>query len=201
MFERYDEPARRTLFFARYEASRMGVPSIETEHLLLGLIREPRGHAGRLLLNLPLGDIRRELESRRAHEKLPLRVEIPFSAEAKRVLEYACEEADALTHRHIGPEHLLLGLIRESGSRAATTLAQHGMRLESTREQTRDSSLAPAAKPVPRIAAQIQLEQIIESTRQLQLAMGRYGNFEAAQLVAELLLDLETLKSLLDEQQ
>ena len=51
------------------------------------------------------------------------------------------------------------------------------MRLESTREQTRDSSLAPAAKPVPRIAAQIQLEQIIESTRQLHLAMGRYGNF------------------------
>ena len=52
MFERYDEPARRTLFYARFEASRLGVRSIETEHLLLGLMRAPRGHAGKVLLTL-----------------------------------------------------------------------------------------------------------------------------------------------------
>jgi ATP-dependent Clp protease ATP-binding subunit ClpC len=201
MFERYDEPARRTVFFARYEASELGVPSIETEHLLLGLIREPRGHSGNLLLALPRADIRRELETKRTDKKIPVAIGMPFSAETKRVLEFACEEADGLTHRHIGPEHLLLGLLRETASRAATTLARHGMRLESAREQIRDSYTAPAAKPNPKSAAQRQLEQIIGSTRQLELDMGQSGNYEVAQFVHDLLADLQTLKSLLDEQQ
>jgi ATP-dependent Clp protease ATP-binding subunit ClpC len=71
MFELYDEPARRTLFFARYEASRLGVPSIESEHLFLGLMREPKSHAGRLLLTLPLAEIRKALESNRGAQKIP----------------------------------------------------------------------------------------------------------------------------------
>jgi ATP-dependent Clp protease ATP-binding subunit ClpC len=199
MFERYDEPARRTLFFARFEASRLGISSIETEHLLLGLMREPGGHAGRLLLSLPIADIRREMESTRSDKKLSTSVEIPFSAETKRVLQYACEEADGLTHRHIGPEHLLLGLMRETNSRAATTLSRHGMRLEGAREQIRDSYTAAAAKPVPRSAVLAQLEQIMESTRQLSISLS--GDPDAALQVDLLLQELETLKSLLDEQQ
>jgi ATP-dependent Clp protease ATP-binding subunit ClpC len=199
MFERYDEPARRTLFFARFEASRLGISSIETEHLLLGLMREPGGHAGRLLLSLPIADIRREMESTRSDKKLSTSVEIPFSAETKRVLQYACEEADGLTHRHIGPEHLLLGLMRETNSRAATTLSRHGMRLEGAREQIRDSYTAAAAKPVPRAAVQAQLEQIMESTRQLSISLS--GDPDAALQVDLLLQELETLKSLLNEQQ
>src|SRR5262245_8136555 len=200
MFERYDEPARRTLFFARYEASKLGVRSIETEHVLLGLIREPRGPAGRLLLTLPLTDIRKELESHRTAEKIETSVEIPFSPETKRVLQHACDEADGLTHRHIGPEHLLLGLLKEPGSRAAIALARYGLQLVGAREQIRELIRDAAAKPVPKSAVMTQLEQIIESTRQLELAMGQSGNFEAAQQVTFLLLDLETLKSLLDEQ-
>ena len=148
MFERYDESARRTLFFARYEASRLGVLSIETEHLLLGLMREPSGPAGTLLLALPLRDIRKELERDRAGEKVLPSVEIPFSPETKRVIQYACDEADELTDRHIGPEHLLLGLLRETDSRAASTLARHGMRLDGAREQLRALRAAAAAKHV-----------------------------------------------------
>jgi ATP-dependent Clp protease ATP-binding subunit ClpC len=201
MFERYDEPARRTLFFARFEASRLGISSIETEHVLLGLMREPRGHARRLLLALPLAEIRTEMQSRRTAEKIATSVEIPLSVETKRVLEYACEEADGLTHRHIGPEHLLLGLMREADCRAASTLARHGLRLESAREQIRESFAAGAARSVSQSAVLEQLEYIMESAGNLETDMEQSGNFEAAQRVEFLLIDLQTLKSLLDERQ
>jgi ATP-dependent Clp protease ATP-binding subunit ClpC len=198
MFERYDEPARRTLFFARFEATRLGVPSIETEHLLLGLMREPRGHAGRLLLTLPLADIRKELEKGSTSTKIATSVEIPFSAETKRVLQHACDEADGLGHRHIGTEHLLLGLMREPDVRAATALARYGMQLEVARERLRDLSGAAAAKPIPKSAVLTQLEQVMESTRQLRTSLS--GHDDAGLQVQLLLLELETLKSLLDEQ-
>jgi ATP-dependent Clp protease ATP-binding subunit ClpC len=199
MFERYDEPARRTLFFARFEASRLGVPSIETEHLLLGLMREPRGPAGTLLFALPLRDIRKELERDRAGEKILESVEIPFSVETKRVLHYAREEADELTHGHIGPEHLLLGLLRETDCRAASTLARHGMRLEGTREKIRELGSARAGTLVPKTAVQAQLDQIIESTHLLYKSLE--GDPDVAFQVHLLLLELEMLKSLLDGQQ
>jgi ATP-dependent Clp protease ATP-binding subunit ClpC len=197
MFERYDDPARRTLFFARYEASRLGVRSIETEHVLLGLMREPGGPAGRLLLTLPLTDVRKELESNRTAEKIETSVEIPFSSETKRVLQHACDEADELTHRHIGPEHLLLGLMGESQSRAATTLARYGMQLDGARERVRELSAA-AMSPAPKSAVQAQLEQIMESARRLSMSLS--GNPDAAMQVDLLLMDLESLKSLLGEQ-
>jgi ATP-dependent Clp protease ATP-binding subunit ClpC len=198
MFELYNEPARRTLFFARFEASRLGVTSIETEHLLLGLLREPRGAVGTLLLALPLREIRKELERNRTDEKISTSVEIPFSAETKRVLEHASDEADELEHRHIGPEHLLLGLLREKDCVAATTLARHGVQLASARERIRELSAA-AAKPVPKSAVQAQLGLIIESAHQLNLLLS--SDPDTGLQMHMLLLELETLKSLVDQQQ
>jgi ATP-dependent Clp protease ATP-binding subunit ClpC len=199
MFERYDEPARRTLFFARFEASRLGIHSIETEHVLLGLMREPRGHAGRLLLTLPLADVRAELEATRTAEKIETSVEIPFSAETKRVLQHACDEADGLAHHHITPDHLLLGLLREPASRAATALARHGMELEAARERIRELSSSATATTVPRSAIRTQLEQIMESASRLTASLS--GNPDAAMQAHLLLLELESLKLLLDDQQ
>ena len=89
MFERYTERARRVLFFARYEASQLGSISIETEHLLLGLIREGKGLTSRIFArsHLSLENIRKEIEGRTVfREKVSTSVEIPFSAETKRVL-------------------------------------------------------------------------------------------------------------------
>ena len=89
MFERYTERARRVLFFARYEASQLGSISIETEHLLLGLIREGKGLTSRIFArsHLSLESIRKEIEGRTVfREKVSTSVEIPFSAETKRVL-------------------------------------------------------------------------------------------------------------------
>ena len=137
MFERYTERARRVLFFARYEASQLGSVSIETEHLLLGLIREGKGLTSRIFArsHLSLEQIRKEIEGRTVfREKVSTSVEIPFSAETKRVLQYAAEEADRLLHSYIGTEHLLLGILREERSVAATILMEKGMRLNTVRE-------------------------------------------------------------------
>ena len=137
MFERYTERARRVLFFARYEASQLGSISIETEHLLLGLIREGKGLTSRIFQrsHLSLETIRKEIEGRTVfREKVSTSVEIPFSAETKRVLQFAAEEADRLLHNYIGTEHLLLGILREERSVAATILMEKGMRLNTVRE-------------------------------------------------------------------
>ena len=137
MFERYTERARRVLFFARYEASQLGSVSIETEHLLLGLIREGKGLTSRIFSrsHLSLESIRKEIEGRTvSREKVSTSVEIPFSAETKRVLQFAAEEADRLLHNYIGTEHLLLGILREERSVAASILTEKGMRLNTVRE-------------------------------------------------------------------
>ena len=137
MFERYTERARRVLFFARYEASQLGSISIETEHLLLGLIREGKGLTSRIFArsHLSLEGIRKEIEGRTVfREKVSTSVEIPFSTETKRVLQFAAEEADRLLHNYVGTEHLLLGILREERSVAASILFEKGMRLNTVRE-------------------------------------------------------------------
>ncbi|HYN06814.1 MAG TPA: ATP-dependent Clp protease ATP-binding subunit [Vicinamibacterales bacterium] len=159
MFERYTERARRVLFFARYEATQLGSTSIETEHLLLGLIREGKGLTSRIFArsHLSLESIRKEIEGRTIfREKVSTSVEIPFSAETKRVLQFAAEEADRLLHTYIGTEHLLLGILREERSVAASILYEKGMRLASVREdivQLLNEKTAPARpKETPLLA-------------------------------------------------
>jgi ATP-dependent Clp protease ATP-binding subunit ClpC len=138
MFERYTEQARRVLFFARYECTLLGSPSIEPEHLLLGIMREHSGITQRIFTDakVTLDVIRRELEAvLKRPEKLSESVEIPFDPGAKRVLQYAAEESSALGHNYIGPEHLLVGIVREEESLAARLLASHGIRLDELRTQ------------------------------------------------------------------
>ncbi len=137
MFERYTERARRVLFFARYEASQLGSISIETEHLLLGLIREGKGLTSRIFArsHLSLEGIRKDVEGRTVfREKVSTSVEIPFSTETTRVLQFAAEEADRLLHNYVGTEHLLLGILREERCVAASILVEKGMRLNAVRE-------------------------------------------------------------------
>ena len=107
MFERYTEKARRVIFFARYEASQFGSPFIETEHLLLGLLREDKALTNRFLRShASIESIRKQIEGRTPiREKVSTSVDLPLSQECKRVLAYAAEEAERLTHKHIGTEH------------------------------------------------------------------------------------------------
>jgi ATP-dependent Clp protease ATP-binding subunit ClpA len=138
MFERYTEQARRALFFARYEVSQLGSVVIDTEHLLLGLIRESKGLCGPIFARFGISreDIRRELEGRSAfRERVATPVEIPFSKPAKRVLQFAAQEADALSHNYIGTEHLLLGILREERSVAGSLLIAKGLALQPVRDE------------------------------------------------------------------
>src|SRR5437870_4494883 len=137
MFERYTETARRAIFFARYEASQFGAQSIEPEHLLLGVSREDKPL---LIQILPDGEetlerIRRSIEDHSpTKERVPTSVELPLAPETKRVLHYAHDESDHLKHRHIGTEHLLLGLMRAEDSVAARILFELGLRLDAMRD-------------------------------------------------------------------
>src|SRR5512140_3486595 len=135
MFERYTEKARRVIFFGRYEASQFGSPYIETEHLLLGLLREDKRLSNKLLPIESVAEIRKTVELRTViREKVSTSVDLPLSNECKRVLAYAAEEAVSLGHRYIGTEHLLLGLFREKNSFGAELLTNLGLSLEETRQ-------------------------------------------------------------------
>src|SRR6188474_2354985 len=147
MFERYTEKARRVIFFARYEASQFGAPAIEPEHLLLGLMREDKTLTARFFprAQVSIESIRKEIEGRTLlREKISTSVELPLAPETKRVLAYAHEESDRLQHRHIGTEHLLLGLLREERSMAAEILYERGLRLNAVRDEIARQSGAEA---------------------------------------------------------
>src|ERR1700744_300987 len=141
MFERYTEKARRVIFFARYEASQFGSPYIETEHLLLGLLREDKALANRFLRShAAVESIRKQIEGHTTiREKVSTSVDLPLSHECKRVLAYGAEEAERLNHKHIGTEHLLLGLLREEKCFAAEILHERGLRLSTIREELQRS--------------------------------------------------------------
>src|SRR5580658_5238769 len=137
MFERYTEKARRVIFFARDEASQFGSPYIESEHLLMGLLREDKALTNRFLHSHgSVESIRKQIEAHTTmREKVSTSVDLPLSNESKRVLAYAAEEAERLGHKHIGTEHLLLGLLREEGCFAAELLNERGVKLETVREE------------------------------------------------------------------
>jgi ATP-dependent Clp protease ATP-binding subunit ClpC len=190
MFERYTERARRVLFFARYEATQLGSNSIETEHLLLGLIREGKGLTSRIFArsHLSLESIRKEIEGRTVfREKVSTSVEIPFSAETKRVLQFAAEEADRLLHTYIGTEHLLLGILREERSVAASILYEKGMRLASVREdivQLLNEKTAPARPKETPLLAEFSRDLTEAAMRnQLDPLVGREVELERVQQV------------------
>jgi len=194
MFERYTESARRTLFFARYEASQRGSVSIASEHLLLGLIREVNSPVGRLLVKFHVSPavVLQEVDARaRSGERVPPSMEIPFSEETKHCLRFAAEEADRLHHNHIGPEHLFLGLLRVDRSLAASILAAQGVTLEKARDEI-GSELPPPSPPDETTAGDGRLEAIKLLVEQL----GRTDadSVEGRSLVARIHRAIDALK-------
>jgi len=130
MFERFTETTRRVIFFARYEASEYGSRHIDTEHLLLGLMREDFPLITAMIgSTISVDAIRQEIEKHiQRGERFSVGIEVPLSAESSRVLQFAGEEADRLAQQHVGTEHMLLALLREKNARAATILRQYGAR-------------------------------------------------------------------------
>lgn len=199
MFERYTENARRVLFFARYESSQLGDLQITIEHLLLGLGRATTGTAARILRErgISIEDIRQEIARHSAvREKVSTSVEIPFNNETKRVLQFAAEEADGLRHSHIGTEHLLLGVLREENSRAATILMTRGLRAGELRE-----TLARLIRNDGPSSHRTEVSALIHGINQLleRLAAITAGSGDARSLVDEIRQRVSALERRMNE--
>ncbi|MHB8171920.1 MAG: ATP-dependent Clp protease ATP-binding subunit [Thermincolia bacterium] len=137
MFGRFTERAQRVLILAQEEARRLNYDYVGTEQLLLGLIREQDGIAGRVLIGMgiSLDKVRAEIERIIGRGDSPLVGEISFTPRAKKVLELSLDEARHLGHNYIGTEHLLLGLIREGEGVASKVLINLGANLEVVRNK------------------------------------------------------------------
>jgi len=138
MFERLTDRARKVMALANQEAQRFNHEYIGTEHILLGLVKEGSGVGANVLKNLDI-DLRKvRLEVEKLVKSGPDMVtmgKLPQTPRAKKVIEYAIEEARSLNHNYVGTEHLLLGLLREHDGVAAQVLMNLGLKLEEVREE------------------------------------------------------------------
>ncbi|MBX3372946.1 MAG: ATP-dependent Clp protease ATP-binding subunit [Phycisphaeraceae bacterium] len=138
MFERLTDRARKVMALANQEAQRFNHEYIGTEHILLGLVKEGSGVGANVLKNLDI-DLRKvRLEVEKLVKSGPDMVtmgKLPQTPRAKKVIEYAIEEARSLNHNYVGTEHLLLGLLREQDGVAAQVLMNLGLKLEEVREE------------------------------------------------------------------
>src|SRR3954468_3791520 len=138
MFERFTDRARKVMALANQEAQRFNHEYIGTEHILLGLVKEGSGVGATVLKNLDI-DLRKvRLEVEKLVKSGPDMVtmgKLPQTPRAKKVIEYAIEEARNLNHNYVGTEHLLLGLLRERDGVAAQVLMNLSLKLEEVREE------------------------------------------------------------------
>ena len=137
-FNRFTERARKVLNLAQEEAQRLNHNYIGTEHLLLGLVREGEGVAAKVLINLgvDLEGVRQAIEAIIGRGDRVVLGEVGLTPRAKKVIEFAVDEARLLNHHYIGTEHLLLGLIRQGDGIGAGVLESFGLNLQDVRAKT-----------------------------------------------------------------
>ena len=138
MFERFTDRARKVMALANQEAQRFNHEYIGTEHILLGLVKEGSGVGATVLKNLDVDIKKLRLEVEKLVKSGPDMVtmgKLPHTPRAKKVIEYAIEEARSLNHNYVGTEHLLLGLLRETEGIAAQVMMNLGLRLEDVRQE------------------------------------------------------------------
>ena len=138
MFKRFTERARRVIILAREEAELYRHEYLGTEHILQGVIKDGGGIAVAIVQKsgVDLTQLKKELEKSLARSSNSLIIgDIPFTSRAKKVLEFAVEEARSLNHNYIGTEHLLLGLLKEKEGVACRVLNSFGMFFDDVREK------------------------------------------------------------------
>jgi hypothetical protein len=147
-WQRFTERARRIVFFAQEEAGRLGEHYVSSEHLLLGLLREPDPLACRILDRLGIlpERVRAEIELLVAKGDGTMGQEMQLTPRAKRVIDLAYDEARQLNNNYIGSEHMLLGLIREAEGLAGRVLLGLGADLEKARQIINDLQSMSADK-------------------------------------------------------
>jgi ATP-dependent Clp protease ATP-binding subunit ClpC len=153
MFKKFTERARRVIILAREEAERYNHEYLGTEHILLGILKDGGGIAITVLQKSGVNLERLNLEVKKNLPHSPhhsIGTEIPFSPRAKKVLEYAVEEAKAMGHNYIGTEHILLGLIKEKDGVASKILTSMGIKFSQAREYTLNLLQEPFTSPKER---------------------------------------------------
>ncbi|NQU77042.1 MAG: AAA family ATPase, partial [Planctomycetes bacterium] len=138
MFERFTDRARKVMALANQEAQRFNHEYIGTEHILLGLVKEGSGVGANVLKNLgvDLHKVRMEVEKLvKSGPDMVTMGKLPQTPRAKKVIEFAIEEARALNHNYVGTEHMLLGLLREEDGVAARVLMNLQLKLNDVREE------------------------------------------------------------------
>jgi ATP-dependent Clp protease ATP-binding subunit ClpC len=138
MFERFTDRARKVMALANQEAQRFNHEYVGTEHILLGLVKEGQGVAANVLHNLQVDLKKIRLEVEKIVKSGPAMVtmgKLPQTPRAKKVIEFAIEEARNLGHNYVGTEHLLLGLLREHDGVAAQVLMNLGLKLDEVRAE------------------------------------------------------------------
>jgi hypothetical protein len=178
MFERYTEKARRVIFFGRYEASQFGSSHIETEHLLLGLLREDKRAFRWVPKAQPPEVIRQRIENWTPRvPSISTSVDLPLSEASKHVLHRAMDEADRLNSKHIGTEHLFLALLQEPDCQTAKLLqdfgadlarlrvefASHEVEVPSIADRARDRLLQSAVETITIHGTQLPLRVVLET--------------------------------------
>ena len=160
IWERFTKRARQVFSYAQEEAKRLNHSYIGGEHLLIGLLREDGGVAGRVLreLGLETNRVRTVVERLTGGKSsgTPFS-KIELAPSTKRVLEYALEEAGRMNQHYVSTEHLLLGMVRQSDSRAVEVLRKFGVTQEQIRRQTRrmlreNPATAGATETAPRLS-------------------------------------------------
>ena len=137
-FERFSESARKVLTRAQGAAQRLGHNYIDTEHLLLGLAQQESGVASKVLANLgiPANKVQPAVEFLIGKgQKSSTTEEVGLAPRAKKVIEFAIDEARRFNASYIGAEHILLGLLREKEGIAYNVLENLGVTLEKAREE------------------------------------------------------------------
>src|SRR5947209_7095597 len=174
-FDKFTERARKVLSLAQEEAQRFQHNYIGTEHLLLGLVREGEGVAAKVLANLgvELHKVRSSVEFIIGRGDRIVLGEIGLTPRAKKVIEYAVDEARRLNHHYIGTEHLLLGLVREGHGIAAGVLESLGVNLEKVRTQT------------IQVLSQLSGTQIVETPTPLTVPLRQTEAFKSIQSLAQ----------------
>lgn len=146
MFEKFTDGVRSTISIAREEAGQAVCAYVEPEHLLLGLLRADEVLAGRFLPSQAnVESIRDQIRAHAPGEGATPGRELTLSKLAKWVLAYAAEEAECLSDRHIGTEHLLVGLLRTEDSFAAKILCSYGLSVSTVRTDLK--SIPPLNRP------------------------------------------------------
>ncbi len=188
MYERFTDRARKVMQLANQEAQRFNHEYIGTEHILLGLVKEGSGMAANVLkaLDCDLDKIRLEVEKLvQSGPDMVTIGKLPQTPRAKKVIEYAMEEARNLNHNYVGTEHLLLGLLREQEGVAAQVLMNLTLDLEDVRltivgtsaRNAQDDKNWRGATRIPVRNAQDDASRRLDLVREALVAIEKVGTY------------------------